>query len=85
MPVYGTMLTLTAAMRVTSAEVRLIEPFVRSNVMLIYGFAVQRNYRSSELNEEIFVIQTSIVDDEHAPEQYGKTRANVTISGWHLK
>lgn len=46
---------------------------------------VQRNYRKDEENQEIFVIQTSVQEDELAPEQSGKTRATLTVSGWHLK
>lgn len=46
---------------------------------------VQRNYRKDEENQEIFVIQTSVQEDELAPEQPGKTRATLTVSGWHLE
>lgn len=45
----------------------------------------QRNYRSAEENQEIFVIQTSVQEDELGPEQSGKTRATLAVSGWHLK
>lgn len=45
---------------------------------------VQKNIRSNELNQPIMVVQTSIVENELAPEQPGKTRANLDISGWEL-
>lgn len=35
-------------------------------------------------NGEIVVIQTSIVDTDLAPEQSGKTRATLDVSGWQL-
>jgi hypothetical protein len=45
---------------------------------------VQKNYRSSGKNEEILIVQTSVEEPELAPEQSGKTRATLTISGWQL-
>lgn len=45
---------------------------------------VQKNFRSNEVNGEIMVVQTSIIEDELAPPQHGKTRATLTISGWQL-
>ena len=38
---------------------------------------------SGKKNEEIVVIQTS-KENELAPEQSGKTRATLTVSGWQL-
>ncbi|SGY31314.1 BQ5605_C002g01221 [Microbotryum silenes-dioicae] len=45
---------------------------------------IQKNYKSLELNQEVVVVQASVTDDEHGPEQSGKTRATVTVSGWQL-
>lgn len=33
----------------------------------------------------MFVIQTSVEDNERAPAQSGKVRAHLTVAGWHLK
>ncbi|KAM0793328.1 hypothetical protein ACM66B_000785 [Microbotryomycetes sp. NB124-2] len=40
-----------------------------------------KNYRS---DKEIKVVQVSIDEPEIAPEQYQKTRATLTVSGWQL-
>lgn len=45
---------------------------------------VQRNLREQEGNKEIKVVQTSIVDEELAKDQSGKTRATLSVSGWKL-
>ncbi|KAM0756223.1 Bet v1-like protein [Meredithblackwellia eburnea MCA 4105] len=45
---------------------------------------VQQNFKSKEFNQEITVIQTSVQEDELAPEQSGKTRATLSVSGWQL-
>lgn len=42
-----------------------------------------KNYREKP-GGEICIIQTSVQEDEKAPEQYGKTRATLTVSGWQL-
>ncbi|GAA5821901.1 hypothetical protein JCM10212_002452 [Sporobolomyces blumeae] len=44
---------------------------------------VQRNY-GTEVGGERTIIQTSVVEDETAPEQKGKTRATLKVSGWKL-
>lgn len=43
-----------------------------------------RNIRSNELNQEIMVVQTSVVEDTLASNQSGKTRATLSMSGWEI-
>ncbi|GAA5838101.1 hypothetical protein JCM3766R1_004200 [Sporobolomyces carnicolor] len=45
---------------------------------------VQKNYGGDVANGERTIIQTSVVEDELAPEQKGKTRATLKVSGWSL-
>lgn len=45
---------------------------------------VQKNYRTDEENKEIIIIQTSVEENDIAPEQPGKARATLTIGGWKL-
>lgn len=58
---------------------------------LVYGrdiTGVQCNYRSTELNQEIIVIQVSVPDDgsyaDFPGDESGKVRAKVHWSGWKL-
>jgi hypothetical protein len=46
--------------------------------------AVQKNYRSEKLNQEISIVQASIEDPEY-PAASGKVRAKLTGAGWRLK
>ncbi|GAA5965486.1 hypothetical protein JCM3765_003301 [Sporobolomyces pararoseus] len=45
---------------------------------------VQKNYGGDEENGERTIIQTSVEENELAPEQKGKTRATLKVSGWRL-
>lgn len=47
---------------------------------------IQRNYHPEDGSEkgERMIIQTSIEEPEWAPEQKGKTRATLTVSGWRF-
>lgn len=43
-----------------------------------------KNYRSDKPGGEICIVQTSVEEPEKAPEQSGKTRATLSVSGWQL-
>lgn len=45
---------------------------------------IQKNYGGETENGERTVIQTSIEETDLAPEQKGKTRATLKVSGWSL-
>ncbi|GAA6036630.1 hypothetical protein JCM8097_001261 [Rhodosporidiobolus ruineniae] len=54
--------------------------------VFVYGrdiVGVQRNY-ADETTGERLIVQTSVQEDELVPEQSGKTRATLTLSGWRL-
>jgi hypothetical protein len=45
---------------------------------------IQKNYGGETENGERTIIQTSVEETELAPEQKGKTRATLKVSGWSL-
>jgi hypothetical protein len=46
---------------------------------------IQKNFGGEKENGERTIIQTSVEELDLAPEQKGKTRATLKVSGWNLK